>query len=243
MLAARLEARLRAVGTPERAIGEKAYLKSDLDFLGTTVWQIRAEVKAALADMDALDHDGLVALVEALWSEPIFERRMAATVLLDARSGLLVVDDLALMERLLRDSHTWALVDSLAGDVVASLLAADEKRTTRVLDRWAKDQDFWIRRSALLAWLKPLRRGAPLDRFLAYADGMLDEKEFFIRKAIGWVLRDVSKRRPSEVSEWLAPRTHRASGITMREATKYLPKPDGERLMQAYRERRPTQSG
>ena len=58
------------------------------------------------------------------------------------RSGLLLVDDLALLERLLRDSHTWALVDSLAGDVVASLLTADEKRTTRVLDRWAKDENY-----------------------------------------------------------------------------------------------------
>ena len=243
MVAARLEGRLRDIGTPERAIGEKAYLKSDLDFLGATVWQIRAEVKAALADMESLDHDRLVALVEALWSQPIFERRMAATVLLDARSGLLVVDDLALLERLLRDSHTWALVDSLAGDVVGSLLAADEERTSRVLDRWARDDDFWIRRSALLAWLKPLRRGASLDRFLTYADSMLEEKEFFIRKAVGWVLREVSKRRPSEVIDWLAPRTHRASGVTMREATKYLPKPDGERLTRAYREGRQANPG
>ena len=72
--------------------------------------------------------------------------------------------------------------------------------------------------------------GAPLDRFLGYADAMLDEKEFFIRKAIGWVLREVGKRRPEEVSSWLAPRTHRASGVTMREATKYLPDADRERL-------------
>ena len=108
-----------------------------------------------------------------------------------------------------------------------------------MLDRWSSDDDFWIRRSALLAWLRPLRHGASLDRFLAYADGMLDEKEFFIRKAIGWVLREVGKRRPEEVSPWLAPRTHRASGVTMREATKYLPAADRERLMLAYREKRP----
>jgi 3-methyladenine DNA glycosylase AlkD len=67
---------------------------------------------------------------------------------------------------------------------------------------------------------------------------MLDEKEFFIRKAIGWVLREVGKRRPGEVTNWLAPRTHRASGVTMREATKYLPAADAQRLMQAYREKR-----
>jgi 3-methyladenine DNA glycosylase AlkD len=233
-----LERSLAAIGTPERAAGEKAYLKSDLDFLGATVWQVRAAVKAMVNDTPDLDHDQLIAMVEALWDSPIFERRMAATILLELRSGLLSVDDLALIERLLRASLTWALVDGLAGDVVGDILAADEDEVAPILDRWALDQDFWIRRSALLAWLRPLRHGAPLDRFLSYADAMLDEKEFFIRKAIGWVLREVGKRRPDEIADWLAPRTHRASGVTMREATKYLPKSEADRLMTAYRERR-----
>jgi 3-methyladenine DNA glycosylase AlkD len=225
-----IEAALAAVARPERAVQEKRYLKSDLDFLGATVWQIRTAVEQAVAESPDLDHDEIVAL---------FECRMAATIVLELRSGTLTVDDLPLLERLLRDSHTWALVDGTAVDVVGAILAADEPRTSKVLDRWAQDPDFWIRRSALLAWLRPLRRGATLDRFLAYADAMLDEKQFFIRKAIGWVLREVGKRRPNEVTEWLAPRTHRASGVTMREATKYLPAPDGERLMRAYREKRP----
>ncbi|HET6818956.1 MAG TPA: DNA alkylation repair protein [Candidatus Limnocylindria bacterium] len=237
--AASIETRLRDVGTPERAIQERRYLKSSMDFLGATVWQIRAVVKAYLAEIGDLDHDGLVALVDALWTEPIHERRMAATVLLELRSGLLTVADLPLVERLLRESLTWALVDGLAADVVGDLLVANAAGTVPVLDRWAVDDDFWIRRSALLAWLRPLRAGAPLDRFLSYGDRMLDEREFFIRKAIGWVLREVGKRRPEEVADWLASRTQRASGVTMREATKYLPPPVRDRLMAAYRERRP----
>lgn len=237
--AAEIEARLRALGTPERAAREQRYLKSSLDFLGATVWQIRAEVKAYLADANRLDHDALLALVDALWAEPVHERRMAATVLLELRSGLLDASDLPVVERLIRESLTWALVDGLAADVVSDILDRDTGRTITVLDRWAADDDFWLRRSALLAWLRPLRDGAPLDRFLTYADRMLDEREFFIRKAIGWVLREVGKRRPDEVSHWLAPRTHRASGVTMREATKRLPVADRERLMLAYREHRP----
>jgi 3-methyladenine DNA glycosylase AlkD len=237
--AARIEGRLRDIGTPERAEQERRYLKSSLDFLGATVWQIRAAVTEFLAEQDAIDHDQLVALVEGLWAKPVHERRMAACALLEVRSSLLSVSDLALLERLIRESLTWALVDGLAADVVGDVLAANEAATVAVLDRWAADDDFWIRRAALLAWLRPLRVGARLDRFLSYADRMLDEREFFIRKAIGWVLRDVGRRRPAEVADWLAPRTHRASGVTMREATKYLPSADRERLMLAYRERRP----
>src|SRR5574338_241805 len=86
----------------------------------------------------------------------------------------------------------------------------------------------------------PRRRGS---RPRARADAMLDEREFFIRKAIGWVLRDVGKRRPAEVAAWLAPRTHRASGVTMREAVRYLPEAERDRLMAAYRERRPAEQG
>ncbi|HKO34820.1 MAG TPA: DNA alkylation repair protein [Candidatus Limnocylindria bacterium] len=233
-----LERAMTAVGTPERAVQEKRYLKSDLRFLGATVWQIRAEVKAAARAGPEMDQDRLLGLVDALWACTVFERRMAATVLLELRTDLLTVDDLPLIERLLRESRTWALVDGLAVDVVGAVLAADPDRTVTTLDRWSRDDDFWIRRSALLAWLRPLRHDAPLDRFLGYADRMLEEREFFMRKAIGWVLRDVGKRRPEQVSRWLASRTHRASGVTMREATKYLPDADRERLMLAYRERR-----
>lgn len=234
---AEIETALRAVGTPERAEGEKAYLKSDLTFFGTTVWQIRGAVKAAISGR-SLDHDQLVELVGLLWSEPIHERRMAAVMLLDLHPKLLSAADLPLVERLIRESLTWAYVDALAGDVVGSLLVADPGVET-TLDRWATDPDFWVRRSSLLAELRPLRAGADLEPFLRRADSMLDEKEFFIRKAIGWVLREVSKKRPAEVADWIASRTHRASGVTMREAVRYLEPADAERLMAAYREHRP----
>jgi len=99
------------------------------------------------------------------------------------------------------------------------------------LDRWARDPDFWVRRSAMLALLVPLRRGGgDFERFSRYADAMLDEREFFIRKAIGWVLRETSKRRPAMIAEWLAPRMRRASGVTLREALKYLDAPPAAAL-------------
>ncbi|HVF14149.1 MAG TPA: DNA alkylation repair protein [Acidimicrobiales bacterium] len=229
-----IEDDLRAVGTPARAEGSKRYLKSDLDFVGATVGQVRSETKRAGA---ALDHAGLLAVVDALWAAPVFERRLTAALLLESRVDVLEAGDLGVIERLLRDSRTWALVDVLAGNV-AGLLLLRHPEVIVELDRWAADDDFWIRRSALLALRKPMQAGLPLDRFLRYADAMLDEKEFFVRKAIGWVLREEGRRRPGEIVAWLSPRAHRASGVTMREAVKYLPPEDREALMAAYRGRR-----
>jgi 3-methyladenine DNA glycosylase AlkD len=233
-----LEQRLSALGTLERAEHEKRYLKSDLTHLGATVWQIRRDVRSFAKEHPDLSHSDLVAVIEALWSQPVHERRMAAVFLLEAYPELVGPGDLALLERLIRESRTWALVDGLAGDVTGGLLVRHPAAATE-LDPWAGDSDFWLRRAALLAQIEPLRNGAPFARFGRYADSLLEETEFFIRKAIGWVLRETAKRRPAEVVEWLAPRTQRVSGVTIREAVKYLEPSQRELLLDAFREKRP----
>jgi 3-methyladenine DNA glycosylase AlkD len=228
VIADEVEERLRAAGTPERAEGQKAYLKSSLTHHGLTVWHIRREANAAAKEPTS--HDDLVGLAEALWAPPVFDRRLCAAFLLEARVELLAPSDVPLIERLVRESKTWALVDVLAGDVLGALLVRHPEAATQ-LDAWASDGDFWVRRSALLAQIEPLKAGAPFDRFGRYADAMLDEKEFFVRKAIGWVLRETGKRRPDEVYVWLLPRAERASGVTMREAVKYLAPGQREALL------------
>jgi 3-methyladenine DNA glycosylase AlkD len=235
-LARSIETELRRKGTPERAAGEKQYLKSDLRFLGVTLADIR-RVARETSVQQQLQVEGALDLAEALWSKPVFERRMAAAILLELHARRLRPADLSLIERLIRESRTWALVDVLAGDVVGEMALPLPIR--RTLDRWAGDGDFWVRRSSLLAELKPLKQGAPLEPFARRADAMLEESEFFIRKAIGWVLRETSKKRPDEVFRWIAPRTHRASGVTMREVVKYLDDEQARSLMRAYRAGRP----
>lgn len=229
----RLEENLRAAGTAERAAGSKAYLKSDLDFLGADTAALRREVKALLRELPGLDRAGLLALVETLWSRRIFECRSAAVEMLIARVDLLETEDLGLLEGLIRDSKTWALVDALAPRVVGPLVTR-HRELEAVLDRWAEDEDFWVRRAALLADLVPLRRGeGDFERFARYADRMLEEREFFVRKAIGWVLREVGKKNPGRVHSWLLPRAGRASGVTVREAVKYLRPEQRESILAA----------
>ena len=217
-----IERRLREVGDPERAVQSKAYLKSDLVHLGVTVPAMRHVTLSFMADHGDLDHDDLMALTLELWSGPVFDPRRVGLELLVQTRAAGRVTDLPSLEGMLRAASTWALVDELAIQVVGSIIERYPVAST-TLDRWSSDEDFWIRRSALLALLEPIRAGAgDFDRFSTYADQMLDEREFFIRKAIGWVLREAAKKRPTLVYEWLAPRAARASGVTMREALKHL---------------------
>lgn len=222
-LVAAIDEALRAAGTPERAEKERAYLKSALVHYGVPVPVIRRVVKAALR-AEPVDRAALLAAVEALWgrpAKPVHERRAAAVELLTMEQALLTRADLPLIERLLRESRTWALVDALAVHVAGPLV---ERHGAAILDRWAKDPDFWLRRSALLALLVPLRQGGgDFERFVRYADSMLDDQEFFIRKAIGWVLRETGKKRPDDVRAYVASRGARMSALSRREATRNLP--------------------
>ena len=232
-----LEGRLRALGSPDRAVNEKRYLKSDLDFLGVPAPVMRRLVKAWLKEHPDLDRESLLRLVRGLWRRRLHELRACGVLLLQERVWTLEDEDLELLEWMLRRSKTWAYVDAIAVHVAGPLVERSPG-LARTLDRWASDEDFWVRRSAMLALLKPLRRGeGDWDRFVRFADSMLEEAEFFIRKAIGWVLREVAKKKPDRVHQFVSARIDRMSGVTLREAVKYLPLEDKEALMTRYRRR------
>src|SRR3989442_940300 len=233
-LAEQIDAELRRHRNPARAVAEKAYLKSDLEFLGVGLPAMRLVLRSIKQQQGQLDREGLVRLTTLLWDRPLFEWRMMAVLLLDAFQPLLGPSDIRLLERLIRQSRTWAFVDELAIAVTGRLVERSPE-LVNVLERWSTDDDFWIRRAALLALLPPLRRGAgDFERFGRYADRMLDERESFIRKAIGWVLREAGKKRPELVYAWLLPRCGRASGITVREAVKYVSAQQRTALLAAY---------
>lgn len=234
-VAAQIDERLRALGTAERAAREKRYLKSELTFFGARVPEVRAVVNEAVGE---LAREDAVSLAVALWREPVHERRIAAVEVLRRRVHSLDLSDLDLVEKLIRESRTWALVDELAASV-AGMIAVRDRAAWRRIDAWVKDPDFWVRRSALLALLPGVRAGEPdLDRFERYAVPLLGEREFFIRKAIGWVLREISKRDPGWVIAWTREHNAEMSGVTFREAVRRLPLEAAAELTRARARRR-----
>jgi 3-methyladenine DNA glycosylase AlkD len=222
------------MGRRERAEGEKRYLKSDFDFLGVTTPDLRRQTKAWLRSHPDLTPIELRQIARALFARRTHELKALAILLLQYRLDRLEPADLEMLEQMLRRSYTWAYVDALAVHVVGAIVDRYPE-TISSMDAWAKDPDFWIRRSALLSLLLPLRRGnGDWNRFVLYADSMLEEREFFIRKAIGWILREVSKTSPERVSTFLESRVARISGVTFREAIKYLADEDRDRLKTEY---------
>ena len=238
---ARVLTELRAQADPVRAESEKRYLKSDFVHIGVPVPELR---KVALSALKAKPTRAeLIALAEALWNvtddgRPVHEARMAAIDLLVKRAAILEPPDLAIAERLIRDSASWVYVDHLAEKVVGGLVVRHPDLGA-VLDAWVVDPYRWIRRTAVLALLAGIRVGSPdLERLNRFGDALLHEREFFIRKALGWVLRELSKKDPEWVTAWVEPRTGLMSRVTLREAVRRLPHADADRLLGTERQAR-----
>lgn len=216
---------LSASATPARAAQEKRYLKSDLEFLGADVPTTRAVTRRFLSVHPDLDRAELWVVVDALWASHVHELRSVAVFLLEQRRELLRAQDATAVIALVRDARTWAHVDWLAAKVLGALVERFPA-VRRQLGGWSRDPDFWVRRAALLSLLEPLRRGeGDFSLFVDLALPLLPERELFIRKAIGWVLRETSRKRPDLVRAFVAEHSAEMSGLTLREATRRLSGP------------------
>jgi 3-methyladenine DNA glycosylase AlkD len=229
---------LDGLGTAARATHDQQYHKSEFAHMGVPVPNLRKLVKGVYKEIGGRRavHDDVKALAAALWDSDVYERRLAAVFVLAQGVRLLTAGDLEDVTLMLRDAPMWALVDPLAGDVAGKVALRDREGASRTLDLWAADGDFWLRRASLLALIPGIREGRPdLVRFTRYADPMVEEGEFFIRKAIGWVLREIATKDSTWVAAWVAARLDRLAGVTFREAVRRLPEDTAARLTAEYK--------
>lgn len=223
-----VRAALAAAGDPQRAEGQRRYMKSAMPFRGVTRPQLRATLKPLLQDPahHLGDRATWEATVRALWDGAAYrEERYAALELAGHRRyrDLRDVTTLPLYAYLARTGAWWDLVDDIASHLVAPVLVADRAGATPVVRAWASDADLWVRRTAILSQL-PARAGtdpALLAQCLdANLPGSAFGQEFFIRKAIGWALREFAKTDPQWVLDYVA--AHDLSPLSRREALKHL---------------------
>ncbi len=186
--------------TEERAEAYEQRLGGGLEYYGASVGAVRGTVRNASRRYKELGHDDITALASELWARPVFERRLAAVVLLQSNVGVLRPSDLTRVEGFLRSAPLRDLADPLAVDVVGSLVlrlgGQDAVRARAVLERWAASDNGWLRRASVLAHLPAFRRGVGDEaafrrtlRLVAGAqDGRVEEVEEavrLVREAVG----------------------------------------------------------
>ena len=143
---------LQAEGSEWRGDAAAERIGGGLRFYGASVGAIRGTVRDALRRHPEMTHDEVTALASELWSQPVYERRFAAIVLLQRHASMLRGSDLTRFEQMLRDARIAELVDPLAADVVRPLMAgmdgAEAARARQIIARWAVEADPNLRRAA-----------------------------------------------------------------------------------------------
>jgi 3-methyladenine DNA glycosylase AlkD len=200
-----------------------AYMKTDMPFYGVSAPMRDEIMREALRRHPIASINDLERVASSFWSLPHREEKAIATRLLHVRKKWISLDLLPLYERMIREGAWWDLVDEIATHVMGALWLAHPEIIAPLMDRWIEDEDLWIRRTAIIGQLKNKKR-TDETRLFAYCRRCAPETDFFIRKAIGWALREYSKTSPDAVSDFIDSDGDRLSPLSLREAKKYLPK-------------------
>lgn len=217
---ARLTAVYGAAADPERAAAMRAYMKDVAPFLGIPSPERRALSRSVLQGTLRPDERDCTAVGLRCWRLPEREYQYFAVDLLRRHVRRLSSGFLPVARHLVTTVPWWDTVDALAAHVVGGLVAADPALTAD-MDAWIEDDDLWVVRTALL---HQLRYGERTDagRLFAYCLRQSGHPDFFVRKAIGWCLREYAKTDPDAVRDFLAREGGRFAPLSVREALKNI---------------------
>ncbi|WP_144670760.1 DNA alkylation repair protein [Arthrobacter sp. U41] len=216
-----IRTRLHRAADPDRAAGAQAYLKSEMPSLGVRVPDVRRIVRAASRELPPASLPELRSTVLALWREAGWrEERYAAIDLTGLRLAAGEWSMLPVYEEIIRSGAWWDLVDGVSHRL-CELLQTHREDMSIVLRRWSTDPDLWIRRAAITAQLGAKSETDPA-LLEAVVEPNLADPEFFIRKAIGWALRDFGGTDPEWVRDFVARHGGALSPLSRREALRKI---------------------
>jgi 3-methyladenine DNA glycosylase AlkD len=221
---AEVRRRLREAGDATKAAQMQAYMKSALPFHGVASPDCRVIMREVLAAHDLPDRAAWLATVLALWDDAGHreERYAALAVAKDRRyAGHRGPDCIPLYRHLVVTGAWWDLVDDVATHLVGPLLLAHPVVVRPTVVGWASDEDRWLRRTAVICQVGAKDR-TDLPLLATAVEANLDDRDFFLRKAIGWALRQQARTDPDWVRDFVAAHDDRLSNLSRREALKRL---------------------
>ncbi|MFD5429605.1 DNA alkylation repair protein [Streptomyces sp. NPDC127084] len=209
-----------AAADPVRAAEAAAYMKHVAPFLGLRTPERRALSRSVLKGTARPDEADCTAVALRCWELPEREYHYFAVDYLRRWVGRCSSHFLPVVRHLLVTVPWWDTVDTLAAHVVGPLAAADPALVS-VMDEWIEDDNLWIARTALLHQLR-YKGATDTERLFRYCLRQSDHTDFFIRKAIGWSLREYAKTDPDAVRDFVDGARDRLAPLSVREALKNI---------------------
>ena len=213
---------------PKNAEKMKSYMRDQFSYIGLKK-PIRAALTKPLIDEWSGSYQDLDTLVHHLWQMPEREYQYFAMDLMSKPRQLKILnshapESLNLVERCIRQSSWWDTVDMLSSKLVGSIVTTNPHLLS-TMDAWNEDHNLWIRRSSLLFQLMYKPPVLDIERQFRFVQNLMHEQDFFIRKAIGWVLRQhskIDKKHQAMVSQFITDHQEKLSKLSIREGSKYL---------------------
>jgi 3-methyladenine DNA glycosylase AlkD len=203
-----------------RAIQMKKYMKGQFDFFGMGTPARRAMMTAHIRKYGLPDRNKVEEITHYLWKKDERECQFTAIDLLNRMKRYLDQDNFPLMEYMITTKSWWDTVDGTAGWLVAEIMKKNPDRVRPVTSLWMDSGNIWLQRSCLLFQLH-YKQDTDLDLLFEFIGKLSGHNSFWIRKAIGWVLREYSKTDPHTVQAYVD--THpELSGLSKREALKVI---------------------
>jgi 3-methyladenine DNA glycosylase AlkD len=212
---------LAAVAEPSKAKGMQAYMKTDMPFYGVQKSArvgILHDLVTAYPPSDRAEYEQLVL---GLWRLPHREEKYLALGAARHFQQFVVPDSMPLYRRLIIEGAWWDLVDEVATHLIKDLVLGFPDEVWPVVDTWIDDDDMWLRRTAIICQVGA-KDATDADRLFRFCSQRAFETEFFIRKAIGWALRQHARTDPEAVARFVTEHRARLSGLSYREATKHI---------------------
>src|SRR5688572_11497629 len=223
-LVRRLRKELARAGDPDRAKAQQAYMKSEMPYHGVSNGEMRRIAKQVFADYGFDDAKTWRSDVLAIWrGAERREERYAAIELAQHRKARAfhTMEALPMFEEMIVSGAWWDYVDALATHDLAEIMRRERKTMSRAMLAWSTSDDLWKRRSAILCRL-PFKEQTDLELLHACIEPSIERSEFWLRKAIGWALRQLARTNPNEVLRYVSANETRLSGLSKREALKHL---------------------
>jgi 3-methyladenine DNA glycosylase AlkD len=218
----RLRRELRRVADPHNAPAMQAYMKSAMLYHGVPAPLLRQSCKKIFADVDLATREAWRAMVLQLWRGARYreERHAAIALTGDVRAaGFQTPREMPLYEEMIVTGAWWDYVDEIAARRVGPILREYPEPMRKKMLLWCASKNIWKRRTSILCQLK-FKQNTDLDLLYACIEPSLDSKEFFLRKAIGWALRQYAWTDPAEVARYVRRHANRLSALSRREALK-----------------------
>jgi 3-methyladenine DNA glycosylase AlkD len=218
-----VRAALVPLADAERAVGMRAYMRDQFPFLGVSTPLRRQATKTLVRDLSKVSGTELLAHAQALWALPEREYTYVGIDALARQVKHLGLDQIEGLLALAQQRPWWDSVDGLAGVVgdVVRMARRANPNAQRCMDAALEHPSLWVRRIAMihqLGW----RAETDTLRLYRFARQLAPERDFFIRKAIGWALRDHARHDPEGVRRFLDQESTRLSALSVREAAKHL---------------------